>query len=153
MRRLTAEELVVFATLLVTGCPVVAAVRYFVPAASDEEVGVLAQAWIQQPGYDAALRGWLGGEWHEVTERQRMEGALRKHYAEMAYVLWTTNYAESEGAVRVKADVCRQALEAKISGLAGREDVLSQFLRTGLEKWERQLKGEVPAQSDDGSVQ
>ena len=71
-----------------------------------------------------------------MTDEQRLETAIKKHYNEMAYFLWTVNYVECSGNDKIKADTCRSALEVKLAGMAGQESPLSRFYHDMLAKYD-----------------
>jgi hypothetical protein len=75
-----------------------------------------------------------------MTDAQRLDVSLRKHYNEMAYFLWTTNYAECDGGEKLKSDTCRQSIEAKVAGMAGKESPLASFYHDLLQRFEQQGK-------------
>ena len=81
-----------------------------------------------------------GKRWQDMTVHEQIEAAVEKNYREMATYLYRNNYNELEGPHRSKADICRQALEAKIAGMAGKLDALSQF-------WADVQSGKVKLQS------
>ena len=91
-------------------------------------------------GGSAGVRGdgAVGGpdRGHELTDEGRLDLALTKHYNELAYVLWTTNYADVTGAAKTKADTCRQAIEAKVAGMAGKESPLARFYHDLLTRYD-----------------
>ena len=86
------------------------------------------------------LSGAPGGTWHRMSDEERLDTSLTKHYNEMAYFLWTTNYTEIGGAEKLKADTCRQSIESKVAGMAGRESPLAQFYHDLLSRYEQQGK-------------
>ena len=105
--------------MVLSGAPVAEVVPYFCPDEASEEVLLAAEAtWPMQPEVLTAI------------ERQR------KHYNEMAYFLWTTNYASCDGAAKLKADTCRSAIEAKVAGMAGKESPLAAFYHDLLQRYE-----------------
>ena len=114
-RALTLEEAEAFAQMVLSGAPVAEAVRYFwADTVTDELLEDCIAAWPQQAEVRVAIRRLTGGvSWHEMED--------------LAYFLWTTNYVECNGQSKVKADTCRQAIEAKVAGMAGRESPLAQF--------------------------
>ena len=128
-RALTLEEAEAFAQMVLSGAPVAEAVRYFwADTVTDELLEDCIAAWPQQAEVRVASRRLTGGvSWHEMEDPNRLDAALKKHYNELAYFLWTTNYVECNGQSKVKADTCRQAIEAKVAGMAGRESPLAQF--------------------------
>jgi hypothetical protein len=52
----------------------------------------------------------------------------------MAFYLYSHNYCDLSGNEKLKADTCRQALEVKTAGMAGKLDALSQFYADILSK-------------------
>jgi hypothetical protein len=140
MRPLTSAEADQLALMLLSGAPVSDAVRYFLdPLAAEDLLVEAADLWPAQPEVLAALQRYTGGEaWHRMTDAQRLEVAIKKHYNEMAYFLWTVNYVEAAGAEKVKADTCRVALETKLAGLAGQESPLARFYHDMLAKYDHQ---------------
>jgi|TARA_R100001086_G_scaffold199110_2_gene115380 hypothetical protein len=128
-RRLTQAEAQQFAQIVLSGAPIPEAVRYFWDVTlTEDQAARYEQAWPRQPEVVAAVEAQSGGApWHLLTDGVRWERALQKHYNELAYFLWTTNYAECVGAEKIKADTCRAAMEAKVAGMAGRESPLATF--------------------------
>ena len=124
--------------ILLSGAPVTDAVRYFLPAtASDADRAVATEQWPAQAEVLEAIQRYTGGEaWHQMADQDRMSVALKKHYNEMAYYLWTANYAEMTGNEKLKADTCRVALETKLAGMAGQESPLARFYHDMLAKYE-----------------
>ena len=137
-RKLSQAEADQFALILLSGAPLSDAVGYFLPLDSPEEIiALVIQDWPQQSEVVEALKRYSGGEdWHRLTDEQRLEVAIKKHYNEMAYFLWTNNYAESSGNEKLKADTCRQAIETKLAGMAGQDSPLSRFYHDMLAKYE-----------------
>jgi len=138
MRKLTPVEADQFALMLLSGAPLSDAVGYFLPLTSPPDFAELAaDTWPQQAEVVAALQRYSGGEeWHQMTDAQRLEVAIKKHYNEMAYFLWTTNYVDAGGNEKLKADTCRIAIETKLAGLAGQESPLSRFYHDMLAKYD-----------------
>lgn len=132
MRKLNELEARQFALMLLAGAPASTACSYFLDAtAPDEQIAFAAEEWPRQKEVLAAIRELTGGiPWHEMDPAERLKLALEKHYAEMAFFLWTTNYIDADGAAKIKADTCRQALEGKVAGTAGTSDPLRQFYET-----------------------
>ena len=141
-RRLTKTEADQFATMVMSGAPVAEVVRYFWDVEMPEEVLLLCEErWPQQKEVQAAVRKAMGNEpWHRMTDAQRLDVSLKKHYNEMAYFLWTTNYAECDGGEKLKSDTCRQSIEAKVAGMSGKESPLASFYHDLLQRFEQQGK-------------
>jgi len=139
-RILTARAAGEFAAMVLTGAPIAEAVRYFWDEEQPEAVLIeCEETWPMQPAVLKALEQQSGGEaWHRLTDPQRLSLALKKHYNEMAYVLWTTNYVECDGGAKLKADTCRSAIEAKVAGMAGKESPLASFYHDLLQRYEQQ---------------
>ena len=140
IRRLTAQEAREFALMVLAGAPLADIVPYFWTTPTAPEMLIACEElWPQQPEVQAAIQALAGGEpWHRLSDETRGELALKKHYSELAYILWTTNYAEAEGPARTKADTCRTAIEAKVAGMAGRESPLAQFYHDLLVRYDTQ---------------
>lgn len=138
MRSLTQTEADQFALMLLSGAPVGDAICYFLDPLTPDELRIeAADQWPNQPEVLEALQRYTGGEaWHRMDDAQRLEVAIKKHYNEMAYFLWTVNYVEAAGNDKLKADTCRTALEAKLAGLAGSESPLSRFYHDMLAKYD-----------------
>ena len=138
VRRLADGEAREFAVMLLSGAPVADVVPYFWATTVDEAVLLACEElWPRQTEVVRAIQQLTGGEpWHQLTDEARWDLALTKHYNELAYVLWTTNYAEVEGPAKTKADTCRQAMEAKVAGMAGRESPLARFYHDLLNRYD-----------------
>lgn len=141
MRSLSKEEAHQFALLQLAGVPVADIVTYFVPPGTkDEEILASAKEWPGQREVLEALRLLTGGvPWQQLSPEERLKIALDKHYAEMAYFLWSHNYADLTGGEKGKADDCRRALEAKLAGTAGKGN----FLEVFYEEYMKKQKGAV----------
>lgn len=117
--------------MILSGVPPEDALRYFL----DEDVVVdsltltqWAKVWQKSRLVLAALVGLQGGDWATLSPQQRIQLALDKTYNEMAYLLYTRNYAaESNPNVKQKMDTCRTSLEAKLAGTAGKLNSLEEF--------------------------
>tara|TARA_R110002020_G_scaffold391113_2_gene601510 strand:- start:804 stop:1202 length:399 start_codon:yes stop_codon:yes gene_type:complete len=128
--------------MVLSGVPVGEAVRHFCDAEEeDDRLAGYAERWPVQDEVVAAVRRLNGDAvWHELTDSTRLDVSLKKHYNEMAYFLWSTNYVELEGSAKVKADTCRAAIEAKVAGMAGKESPLAAFYHNLLQRYEQQGK-------------
>ena len=138
VRRLRLEEAREFAVMVLSGAPIAAIVPYFWAVGVAEEPLLACEAlWPRQTEVVEAIQRLTGGHpWHELTDEARLDLALTKHYNELAYVLWTTNYADVTGAAKTKADTCRQAIEAKVAGMAGKESPLARFYHDLLTRYD-----------------
>lgn len=125
------EEALQFCQMLFCGMPSMDAIRYFLPTLEDgwteEQVRAFHDRWVKGKEIGPARKIVEGKEWSELTPEERIKRAIDKHYTEMAYFLYSTNYASIQGADKTKADTCRGALEAKLAGMAGKLDPLSKF--------------------------
>lgn len=140
-----AEQAQQFALMLQTGVPAADAVRYFLPEdAHPDAVKDVAERWARCAAVRDAQVELNGGEWSALTPEGRIQQALEKHYNEMAYYLYTTNYGELDGAKRSKADSCRIALEAKLAGMQGKMDALARFYMDMVEKNNAASQGRKP---------
>ena len=129
MPELTPEIATQLALILQSGMPVVEAVRYFLPEDTDlASARVVAERWQRSPRLGKAVSALQGKSWQHMSLEERMALAIAKHYCEMAYFLYSRNYAELEGSAKAKADTCREAIERKVAGTAGSQDPLTKFL-------------------------
>ena len=124
------EQATAFATMIHVGMPSEEAIHYFIPE-SDEwtetSIAALHNKWVRSSLVSKALRALRGTPYEDLSSEERIKFALDKHYGEMAYFLYSHNYSLLEGADKTKADTARTALEAKLAGLAGQLDPLTQF--------------------------
>jgi hypothetical protein len=128
--------------MLTAGLPQMHAVLYFLPdpdAAHAEEVLRLAHAWQRSADVLAAIAQLNGGEWVALDEDRRLQIALDKHHAELAYYLYTTSFTTAAGAELGKLNTARQAIRDKLSGGIDADSPLARFMRDLIE-------GKTPAQ-------
>ena len=116
-----------FAVMLSCGMPPRDAIPYFHPTASPDDLQSILKLWLKAESVQKAILKVQGKLWQEMPLNERIQYAIDKHYSEMAYYLYSRNYSELQGAEKAKADTCRQTLEAKLAGMAGKLDALSQF--------------------------
>lgn len=123
-----------FAVMLASGMPPSDIIPYFLPTESDEERAFTLKKWLHSRELNRAVKALQGKGWEQMSVEERMRYAVDKHYSEMAYFLYRHNYAELSGPDKQKADTCRAAIEARLAGMAGKVDTLTQFfddLRSG----------------------
>lgn len=111
------EQAFEFVLMLETGLNAATALSYFFDDPSTIEI-----ALIHWPGHRAVLKAFErihSKPWQQLDPSERIEMALKKHYSEMAYYLWTHHYGETWGREAEKADKCRLALEQRLAGTAG----------------------------------
>lgn len=121
------EQAFQFAVMLSSGVPSKEAIPYFYPDVPAEDYPAILKLWLKSAAVSAAIEKLQGKRWQEMSLDDRIKYAIEKQYAEMAYFLYSRNYAELGGADKSKADTCRTTLEAKLAGMAGKLDALSQF--------------------------
>ena|SRR3990167_1912016 len=143
--KLTAEQAEEFARIVLSGVPTHQAARYFLPATVEpDEVRDAAHDFYSQVEVQASLEKLTGGvPWQRLTKEDRLAIALDKHYAELAFFLWSHNYADLDGAGKQKADTCRQALEAKVAGTAGKGNAMERFYEDLLVQYKKGAVGKV----------
>jgi hypothetical protein len=122
------EEALHLAIMMNAGMPSLDALRYFFPDSTEIEVKEAHKAWMKSRELEKAILTVQGKPWQEMNLDERIRFAIDKHYSEMAYFLYSHNYAELVGGDKTKADTCRQALEAKLAGSAGKMNALDQWL-------------------------
>lgn len=114
---------------------------YFLPEDVLEVEGPRAiekalESWLRSKAVTTAIDTLQGRPWSSMSPSERIQFAVNKTYNEMAYFLYSRNYAELTGPDRQKADTCRTVLEAKLAGTSGQ--------LTGVEKfWDDVLSGRV----------
>lgn len=126
----TKEEAYQLAVMLSSGMPASDAFSYFLDDETRADVFAVQKYqdnWLKSTALGKAVVELQGSPWQDMTLEQRVKYAVDKHYAEMAYYLYSHNYAELTGADKTKADTCRAVLEAKLAGLAGKVDPLSKL--------------------------
>lgn len=127
----TTEQAYQFALMTMAGVPAEEALPYFIEGAVEMDplqFALLAKQWAKSRAVLEQIVLLQKGDWTTLTPQQRIQLALDKHYNEMAYYLYTHNYAEiSNPNLKQKADTCRGALEAKVAGMAGKMNALSTF--------------------------
>lgn len=124
----TREQADHFALMLASGMPSIEVIAYFAPPdATQSEVENLHARWIKSKEIGQAILRLQGKAWQDLSLEERIKLAIDRHYSEMAYFLYSRNYGTLVGAEKQKADTCRQALEAKLAGMAGKMDALSRF--------------------------
>lgn len=124
------DQALQFAIMLSSGLPGPDAIRYFLPEGEDLTPGVIKSyldKWTSSPTVQAAIVELQGGPWQSMTLDERCRFVVDKTYTEMAYYLYSHNYAELVGADRQKADTCRTVLETKLAGMAGKLGAVEQF--------------------------
>jgi len=113
----TPDEALEVALMLQAGVEPRQALGYFFDSPSEADIAY--DHWLRHRRVQDAFTTLNKGEWQKLSPEERIELALKKHYAEMAYFLWTHHYAELAGKELDKADTCRSALEQKLAGTAG----------------------------------
>ena len=143
--KLTAEQAEEFARIVLSGVPTHRAARYFLPPHVEAaEVQDASNEFYRQAEVQAALEKLTGGvPWQRMSKDERLSIALDKHYAELAFFLWSNNYSDLDGAGKQKADTCRQALEAKVAGTAGKGNAMERFYEDLLVQYKRGAIGKV----------
>lgn len=122
---LTKETALQFALIVSSGMPQIDAIRYF--CEPEEEPAAKLHLWTGSKLVSNAILTIQKKSWQDMTLGERIKTAMDLHYSQMAYFLYSHNYVEVAGADKQKADTCRQALEAKLAGMAGKMDALTQF--------------------------
>lgn len=122
----TADQAMQFAMMLMAGMPGADSIRYFFEDEKDQ--AAMLDRWMASREVAAAIKKLQNDkDWQQMSLDERVRLAVDKTYNEMAWFLYSRNYSELGGAERAKADICRQALEAKIAGLAGKLDAITRF--------------------------
>jgi len=121
----TTDEAEAFVLMIMAGLPSGVAMTYF---HEGPEAQALHDRWVRSKEVQRATKKMQGGkDWQHMSSAERIQTALDKNYNEMAYFLYAQNYSDMSPGDKNRADICRQALETKIAGMAGRIDPLAQF--------------------------
>lgn len=120
-----------FAKLLRSGVPQPDALGYILGPGLDAHTthSVLA-LWLRSPAVRDALATLNGGAWPVLAPEARLDVALDKHYAEMAYFLYTHDFEQATGPELRKLDTARTALEAQRTGRLQQNSPFMKFLAT-----------------------
>lgn len=124
----SSDEALQFAVMLSAGVPAEHAICYFTETSDAAELALILNKWQRSPEVQRAQKIIDGKGWQDMTLEEKIDAALNQHYASLAYLLKTVNYATAGQSEKPKLDSARSALEAKKAGTAGREDPLSRFL-------------------------
>lgn len=117
--------------LLHSGIPPVLAIAYFAPdhydGINEQARKEWAQDWLRSPRVAAAVAAFNKGSWHELSKDDRLQLALDKHLAELAYFLMNTPYADAQGTELKKLGEARDAITAVLKQAEG--DVETPWMR------------------------
>lgn len=116
--------------------PSMQAIVYFVDAEIEADpnlVKSIHDKWLRSGVVRAAILALQGKPWQGMDLMEKLRYSVDRHYAQMAYYLYTHNYSELTAQEKAKADTARQVLEAKLAGRAGKETPLEEFTRELLE--------------------
>lgn len=112
--------------MLHAGIPADKALVYFsvehYDACTPKQRAAWLSDWCNSPRMLQATRDFLKGEWHELDPDARLQIALDKHLAELAYLLYTTDYRTAEPPDVRKLDTARDAITAYVKESAGGEE-------------------------------
>lgn len=124
----TKDQAAQYALMLQAGMPASEAIRYFLAEDLDPaQVSRLLDGWGRSEELQRQILALQGKPWQGMTAMERIEFSINKHYNELAYYLYSTNYAELQGQERQKADKCREVLEAKLAGTSGKLTAVESF--------------------------
>lgn len=122
------DQALQFAIMLQAGLPASEAIQYFLSGEeSPDEVAYMLKRWQGSRAVKKAMTQLLGKAWHELSLDERCRKGVEQHYSNLAYLLYTASYQDANPAEKSKLDSARQAIEAKLAGMAGKSDALTQF--------------------------
>lgn len=130
MVSVSTESATQFALMLSAGMPAEDAIGYFIPPDTETSPGVIKDwldSYLRSPLTQKAILTLQGKPWQGMSIDEKMRFALDKNYTEAAYFLYSHNYCDLSGHERQKADTCRQILETKLAGMAGKMGALESF--------------------------
>ncbi len=109
--RLTVDLARTFVRIIMAGVPADQALVYCAPhVQSADGQAVAVQAWANDPLMAAAVVAFNGAEWHCLDADKRIELALDKHAAELAYFLYAHSFEHAAGDELKKLSDAREAL-------------------------------------------
>lgn len=122
------EDALQFALMIKSGMPTLHAIQYFFSGDEDpERLKFEHDRWLRSQTLKDAIDHVQGKPWKDMSLNEQINFAIEKHYAELAYFLYSHNYAELVGAERQKADICRSSLETKLAGMSGKMTPITQW--------------------------
>lgn len=122
------EAALQFCVMLQAGLPASEAILYFAETDDPGELAMMLQKWMRSRAVKAAQAELMGKSWQDMGLEERCRYALDQHYSALAFLLYSTHYAEVGSADKAKLDSARTAIEAKLAGTAGKGDAMSNFL-------------------------
>lgn len=128
------DQATAFVIMLQAGLPPAQAILYFTDSEDPGEIAFLLKRWQRSTAVRKAQSRLTSKSWQDMTLDERCRYALDQHYSALAYLLFSTHYAEVGSTDKAKLDSARTAIEAKLAGTAGKGDPMSQFiddLKTG----------------------
>ena len=111
-----------FIKIVNAGIPALTAVAYCASDVPYERHPIVLAAWLNDPLLLKSAADFNGGEWQDLAPDDRLDIALDKHFAELAYYLWSHNYASAEGVELTKAIEARKAIVEKLKGVGEGDD-------------------------------
>jgi hypothetical protein len=142
-----------FASMIRAGVPLADVASCFVPAEVEGDharatlAGTIADRWPKHPLVSEALAAQDGGVWHKLEDDTKYSVALKKHYAEMAHFIMTHNFAEAHTQNLAKLNDCRDVLEKKIAGTAGKSDPFTQYLQAAVDRFAKSKQAATDAEA------
>lgn len=119
----TAEQ---FVRVLAAGVPAADALVYFAPehfaAITPEQIATWQRDWLTAHIVIRAFNSLNGGAWETLDKDRRLELAVDKTLAELAYFLYTHNYQECYGIELTKHDAARKDLMTYIKARSSGDD-------------------------------
>lgn len=123
---LTALGAAQFVQMLHAGIPADKALCYFsvdyYESCTKDQIKRWLTEWCNDPLLVQATTEFTKGEWHTLDADSRLQLALDKHLAELAYLLYTTDYRTADPVDVRKLDTAREAIAAQLKELAGGEE-------------------------------
>lgn len=88
----------------------------------DAKIAAWARVWQRDPLLLQAMTDHNGAEWQDLDAERRLQLAIDKHMAELAYFLYSHNYASLVGKDVDKADNARGAIMDYLTAKGGDPD-------------------------------
>ena len=121
LTRPTVDEATQFALMLKSGMPTINIMAYFCPDVDSHTLRAEHDRWVRSKRILAAIKRVQGKGWEEMNLTEQINFSIDKHYAELAYFLYSHNYSDLTASSDItKADTCRKVLEQKLAGTTGK---------------------------------
>lgn len=141
----TAEQAQMIAELLDAGVTPTDAVRVANPDLDPVVVPDVTRRWVKDAAVRAAQVVINGGDWRQLTAKQRIEKAQLRDVLELAYLTYAGgHYGDLTPESRKIRDTARTVIAAYVSGTSGKADVVAEFIAKFQKDLKEKSAGKLP---------